>query len=283
MLDLAPHLSKALDADALAWIETAKQELNDKGLARLPVLFAQLARRTGKQPLLDTGPGQWSEHDGAAVDLGMWRTCDATAYVLAAHANVDDPTLVDLYLHGDFEERIAALRCAALLPISAATVELFGEVQRTNTVAHFEAGALDHNLAVRALAEGGEDAGFTRDDFRRLILKAAFQDLPLGRMQGALDEVDETLSSMLQDFATEREAAGRPVWVDTWRVLGRAPCAGAQARILGGLEHGSDPVRLAAAEALRDLNVPELGAHAASRLEREPVQAVKDVLASIPS
>ncbi len=280
MLDFGPYLSKALDADALAWVDTARQQLDEKGAAHLPVLFAQLARRTGKQPLLDTGPGQWTEADAARVDLGMWRTCDAAGFVLVQHAH-DDATLVDLYLHGDFEERIAALRCLALLPVTGATVELFGEVQRTNTVAHFEAGALDHDLAVRALAHGGEQAGFTRDDFRRLILKAAFLDLPLGRMHGALDQVDETLAFMLQDFATEREAAGRQVWVDTWRVLGRAPCPGAHARILGGLEHGSDPVRLAAAEALRDLKTPELASYAESRLAREPVQAVKDVLAAI--
>ena len=281
MFDFSPYLSKALDAEALAWIETAKAQLDEKGQGHLAVLFAQLARRTGKQPLLETGPGQFVDHDAAQVDLGMWRTCDAVGYVLVQHAGADDDTLVDLYLHGDFEERIAALRALALLPVTRATVELFGEVQRTNTVAHFEAGALDHNLAVRAMAEGGEDAGFTRDDFHRLILKAAFLDLPLGRMQGAFDEVDAPLAVMLQDFATEREAAGRPVWVDTWRVLGRAPCEGAQARILGGLEHGSDPVRLAAAEALRDLNAPELSTYAASRLPREPVQAVKDILASI--
>ena len=281
MFDFTPYLSKALDADALAWIETAKAQLDEKGQGHLPVLFAQLARRTGKQPLLDTGPDQWVEAGAAHVDLGMWRTCDAVGYVLVEHAKADDDTLVDLYLHGDFEERIAALRCLAFLPVTGATIQLLGEVQRTNTVAQFEAGALDHNLAVRALAEGDEQTGFTRDDFRRLILKAAFIELPLGRMQGALDEVDETLSVMLQDFATEREAAGRQVWVDTWRVLGRAPCPGAQARVLGGLEHGSDPVRFAAAEALRDLKAPELNAYAESRLAREPVQGVKDILASI--
>ena len=53
------------------------------------MLFAQLARRTGKAPLLDTGPGHVLEHGSARVDLGMWRVCDAVGYVLA----VEEPLL----------------------------------------------------------------------------------------------------------------------------------------------------------------------------------------------
>ena len=189
--------------------------------------------------------------------------------------------LVDIYLHGDIEERTILLRGLAFLPVTAATVRLFGEIQRTNTVVHFEAGALDSNLAVRALRAGGEEAGFTRDDFHRLVLKGAFLDLPAWRMLGAFEEADETLSTMLRGFATEREAAGRAGWVDTDRFLGRAPVPGTVARLLGGIEHGDDSTRLAAAEGLLSLARRDLAPYARERLDREPREAVRGVLARV--
>jgi hypothetical protein len=83
---------------------------------------------------------------------------------------------------------------------------------------------------------------------------------------------------MLQDLATEREAAGRAVWRDTARLIGRAPCPGTTARLVGGLEHGDDGVRLAAAEGLLAMRRGELAAFAAERLPREPREAIRAVL-----
>ena len=150
-------------------------------------------------------------------------------------------------------------------------------MQRTNTGAHVEAGALDSNLATRAL-----DAGLLpREDFHRLVLKLAFSDLPVWRLFGALDHADAELSGMLQDYATEREAAGRGVWLDTYRFLGRAPTEGSVARLIGGLEHGDDALRRAAAEGALALGHKDLVPYAAARLPREPREAVRAVLQRI--
>ena len=109
MFDLDTPLQHALDDAGRAWLTEAKVDLSERGVERLPVRFAQLARKTGKLPLLDTGPGSPATHGAAQVDLGMWRTCDAAGYALIHHVAADDAALVDLFLHGDFEERIAAL------------------------------------------------------------------------------------------------------------------------------------------------------------------------------
>ena len=123
------------------------------------------------------------------------------------------------------------------------------------------------------------------DTGNRLLLKFAFVDMPLQRAFGAESHASEQLSTMLQDLATEREAAGRAVWSDTWRMLGRAPCPGALARLIGGLEHGDDGVRQAAAEGL--LLLPERGAgiagFAKERLPREPRPAVRALLEQLSS
>src|SRR5262245_14193523 len=166
----------------------------------IPVLWASLARRAGRAPL--SGRAQVGD---AVADLSAWRRCDAVGAALLFKAEpLPKGFVLDLYLRGDLEEKTAAARSIVLLPVSEDASKLLDELQRSNVVAHFEAGVLDGNLLVRAL-----DAGLlSRDRFDRLVLKAAFLDLPLDRMTGVIDRPGPNLSRMLQDLATEREAAG---------------------------------------------------------------------------
>ena len=111
------------------------------------------------------------------------------------------------------------LKSLAVLPITDATLRLLEEVQRTNTTSHFEAAVCDSNLAVRAL----QHPGFGQADFNRLMLKVAFLDIPLDRVFEAEQRANPELSRMLRGLATERQAAGRPVWGDTERLIALAP------------------------------------------------------------
>ena len=276
-VDVEALLAPVLDDASRSWLADARHALAERGKAHLPVLWAQLARRIGRARL-DAG----RVHDGdVEADLDAWRACDAAGLLLMQDAEPDDDVVLDLYLHGDLEERAITLRCLAFRPVTDATVRLFGEMQRTNTVLHYEAGALDSNLAVRALHTDGEAAGFTREDFQRAVLKLAFLDLGLWRMFGALEESTPELAATLQSYATEREAANRTVWKDTYRIIGHAPVPGTTARLLGGIEHGDDETRLAAAEGLLALGRPELAPFAQERLEREPRAAIRAVLTQL--
>ena len=245
--------------------------------SRLPVLFPGLPRRFGKAPV---GGGR-REFGDAIVDLDAFRTCDLAAAYLSASIEATSGELVDIYLHGDIEERAMLLRSLSFLPLNDATQRLLIEVLRTNVMLHLEAAMCDQNVLARAFAAGTVD----RDTGNRLLLKFAFVDMPLARAFDAETFASAELSTMLQDLATEREAAGRAVWCDTWRMLGRAPCPGALARLIGGLEHGDDRVRQAAAEGL--LLLPERGpgiSHfARERLGREPRQAIQDLLRQLTS
>lgn len=280
MFDFAAPLRSLLDPRAAAWLDEARQRAEGRP-AELPVLFPQLARQLGRRALASRP--ELVEQDGALFDLCAWRSCDAGAAQLVAASAVGPELLVDLYRHGDMEERISVLRCVQLRPIDAASLVLLGEVQRTNTALHFEAGALDSDFVVRALRHGGEDSGFTRADFANLVLKCAFLDLPAARLLGAFDEARPELSAMLQDFATEREAAGRKVWVDSYRFLGRAPCPGAMARLAGALEHGSDAVRRSAALGAVEGGRTELAPFAAERAPREPLADIRALLERLTS
>jgi hypothetical protein len=273
MIDLLTPLQGILDGSARSFLEGARGEIRARGPDRLAVLLPQLSRRLGRKPL-DAKRVRERDLD---VDLAVWRACDAAGALLLADADAPDDVVVDLYLHGDMEERTIVLRSLALRPVGPGTIRLLGEVQRTNTAVHVEAGALDSNLVVRAL-DG--PAAFDADDFRRMVLKLAFMDLPAWRLFGALDHADTELSRMLIGYATEREAAGRSVWVDTYRFIGRAPAEGAVARLLGGIEHGSDPVRRAAAEGLGALGRQDLVPYLRERLVREPHPAVTRAIES---
>lgn len=243
--------------------------------SRLAVLFPGLPRRFGRDAV-GGGRRTLQGEGGATIDLDAFRTCDLVAAALLRDTGASADEMVDLFAHGDIEERTMLLRALNFLPLGPATAALLGEVLRTNVVLHMEAALCDGDLLARAAAAHTIDA----DTGNRLLLKFAFLDLPLARALSAERLASAELSTMLQDLATEREAAGRAVWRDTWRMLGRAPCPGALARLIGGLEHGDDGVRLAAVEGL--LALPERGAgiaqFAGERAPREPRPNIRQLL-----
>jgi len=260
---------RSLLGDAAATADALLAEVR-ADRSRLPVVFPGLPRRLGREPVR----GGRRTLGGALVDLDAFRRCDvAAAWLLGALGAAGDE-VTGLYAHGDIDERAMALRSLHFLPVGQATVALFGEVQRTNVVLHLEAAVCDGDLFVRTLGQ----PGFDQPTANRLLLKLAFLDLPLARVFGAERTANGELSRMLRDLATEREAAGRSVWRDTNRLLGRAPCPGAIARLIGGLEHGDDGVRLAAAEGLLALGRNDLAPFAKERLNREPRADVQALL-----
>lgn len=252
--DLTGHVEALLADTAGTWWSQALARARDEGPEALPELFPALRRRIGTTGLC---AGMFRE-DPYLVDLDAWRVCDAAGHVLLEATGSHDGPATDLFLRGDLEERTIVLKAMTLRPISPDTIALLGEVQRTNTVRHVEAGVLDANLAVRALEAGGPMTGFSQDDLHRLVLKLAFLDLPVARAYGVLDHATPDLSQMLEDFAQEREAAGRPVWADTWRFLGRAPIATSRGRLAAGLRHARPEVRAAARDGVQALGDADL-------------------------
>lgn len=267
-----PEFRAGLSNDGRAWLADAEAQVAADVRKNLPVLFPQLPRRLGRSPFAQ---GVRDIGD-ARIDFGVWRCCDGGALVLLGQSPsaVDEEQILDLYYHGDMEEKAMVFRTMSCMPISDATVTLLGEAQRTNTGNHFEAAVCDSDMLVRAVGQ----SGFSQDDFNRMLLKLAFVDLPLERVLGAESKANSELSRMLQDLATEREAAGRRVWRDTNYLIACAPTEGTIARIAGGLEHGDDAHRLSAARGLTKLNDPRLADLASERLDREPVAAIREAL-----
>ena len=269
MIDLKQPLAARLDAAAKDFLAGASAEVAKDGKA-LAGYFPQLPRRVGRSPL-GSGRLQAAEIE---LDLAAWRSCDAAALQLLHAARATDQQLVTLFEHGDSEERTLVLRCLQALPVTTATVRLLAEAQRTNVQTLFEAATCDGNLLARACGQLDYDL----TTFNKTLLKLAFLNLPLARAFGAQRHANPELSRMLQDLATEREAAGRAVWADTNRLIARAPTAGTRARLVGGLEHGDDGQRLAAAEGIGLLNQRDFDPFVRERLAREPRAAIRAAL-----
>ncbi|MSR73976.1 MAG: hypothetical protein EXS14_00675 [Planctomycetes bacterium] len=178
--------------------------------AALEVRFPGLPRRVGRQPL-DQGILRLSH---GIMQRGVWRVCDAVALCVLQTAGGAERALA-LYEHADRDERLMATRALLHLATADALRTFLGMLQTTNDQALFEAAFLD-----------GEHTAHLLDDaaWNRFLLKAAFIGLPLARIPHWEQRATCTLSRMLLDLQAEREAAGRPVWPDTQRVVACAPC-----------------------------------------------------------
>jgi hypothetical protein len=273
VIDFAPSLEPLLAPAARDWLAEAVPQATRGGEAALGSLLAQAPRRIGRAPL---GGGRRCFGD-VELDLDAWRACDAAADLLLRGARAKDDAIAGLFAHGDPEERTMLLRHVAARAPSPLVATLIGEAQRTNVTAVFAAAVCDSNVVARARAAGA----LAQEDVHRVVLKLAFNDLPAARCLGLEAWVTPELTRMLQDFATEREAAGRAVWADTNRLIALAPGPGTLARLIGGLEHGDDRQRLAAAAGLLRLNRPELRPFAAERLPRERHPQIRELLARI--
>lgn len=271
MFDPQTFLDAAWTESSRAWFDKARERIDARGADALPVLFPALARTFGRGPLTSDPALMRLDDDGLRVDLSVWRLCDGAGLALIHATSPSDEMLVDLYLHGDHEEKTIVLRALGVLPITPATTQLLGEVQRTNNVTHFESAVCESNLAARACGRHG----FELDDFNRLLLKVAFLDLRLSRVFDALRHANEELSIMVEGLATEREAAGRHVWFDTNRVIACAPSPASRDRLRAGLSHELVEHRLASAEALSTLRDAELLDAGRARLDTEPDDAVR--------
>lgn len=282
MKTLESFLLGAVDPRGREWFLAARQEVEAGGAKALLERFPALARRVGRAA---AGQGMHRRDmprgPAACADLRVWRAADMAGLLLLEQAAPPDDVLLDLYRHGDLEERTILLRALVLLPLGGATVHLLNEVQRTNVESHFQAAVLDGNLPRRAL----EHQDFGRPGVHRLVLKAAFLGHPVERLLEIEECASQELSRMLQDLASEREAAGRAVWAGTNWLIACAPTHGTVARLLGGLEHGDDRQRLAAARGLLRLvreargGRRELLGYLAERREREPRPAIRTLLA----
>ncbi|WP_062206621.1 EboA domain-containing protein [Streptomyces sp. NBRC 109706] len=186
---LADHLAPPADA----WLTGA---LDPAARPGWEAAFAVAARRVGRGPLPGTG----------------LPAADAARILLLAAAAPDAATVNRLYQQGDAAERRAVLLALPELPVGADAVPLVEDALRAN----------DNRLIAAAVGPYAA-AHLEAHQWRHAVLKCVFTGVPLTAVAGLADRADAELARMLDDFAAERRAAGRPVPDDVARALALAP------------------------------------------------------------
>jgi hypothetical protein len=190
-------------AAARAWLDEQLAAAGDP--ARFAPAFAAAGRRLGRTPI--------GEDDAAAITAAGLRwpvtgvdECGRAALVLAAIAALPGDRHVgfvrDLVRRGEIRERQAVLRVLAALPEPARFVDVAVDACRSNVETVFAAIACDNDYPARHFAARA---------FDQMVLKALFVGAPVARIAGLAARTTPELVRMVDAYASERRAAGRPV------------------------------------------------------------------------
>jgi hypothetical protein len=190
-------------AAARAWLDEQLAAAGDP--ARFAPAFAAAGRRLGRAPIGDD--------DAAAITAAGLRwpvtgvdECGRAALVLAAIAALPGDRHVgfvrDLVRRGEVRERQAVLRVLAALPEPARFVDVAVDACRSNVETVFAAIACDNDYPARH---------FAAPAFDQMVLKALFIGAPVARIAGLAARTTPELVRMVEAYASERRAAGRPV------------------------------------------------------------------------
>jgi len=195
--------------DARVWLDATLDGLRsplDHGA--FGVAYASAGRRLGEAPVAAlaaeraalAATGLTAPAGRPAADVGRMALLVAAVGLVPAG---EQAAFVDrAYRRGAGRERHAVLAALPALPAAERFVATAVEACRTNVQSEFEAIACDNPYPARHFAE---------PQFNQLVLKALFIGVPLGRVVGLEVRVGPELRRMVEAFACERRAAGRPV------------------------------------------------------------------------
>lgn len=194
---LRASLDARLSTEGQRWLTAALERIGAEPSA-IGTLFPAAGRRCGRARVT---PG-WTVDDAARASL-------LAALPLRAAELANE--VAALYRYGDAAEKRGVLRGLEFLDtpggIGSEGLALVDDALRTN----------DTRLVAAALGPYGArhlDAAA----YRQGVLKCVFYGIPLSDIDGLPRRADAELARMLADYAREREAAGRAVPADVWRV-----------------------------------------------------------------
>ena len=150
-------------------------------------------------------------------------------------------TVSECYRQGDSREQQSWLRGLNLLPDRGRFLDAAVDACRTNIVPLLEAIACENPYPA---------AHFPELNFNQMVLKSLFNAIRMERILGLESRFNPELSRMADDYASEREAAGRDVPPDIWWVVAPRIIPQRIGRIYPYLQQGNSRHRYWAARAL---------------------------------
>lgn len=191
---LRDHLDAHLDPPARAWLQGALAEAADHPGGHGPISAWELR-------LAEAGRRCGSRH------------ADAVRVLILHTARADLAAVTRVYRQGTAAERRAVLLALPHLVPGPDALPLVEDALRTNDTRLLAAAVGPY--AARHLDAHG---------WRQAVLKCLFTGVPVEAVAGLAERArgDAELARMLDDFAAERTAAGRPVPSGLYRVLALA-------------------------------------------------------------
>ncbi|MHC4831888.1 MAG: EboA domain-containing protein [Planctomycetota bacterium] len=197
-------------------------------------------------------PRKWTLAQAARTRLILAYSLHGTGPLVTA--------LDQLFATADLGEQVTLYQMLPLLPDPEAQRLRAAEGLRTNIKEVFEAVAHKNPYPAQHLAEA---------PFNQMVLKALFIGVTLWPIQGLEARANPRLAAMLIDYAHERQAAGRSVWPELWRLVGPHADDAALEDLGRVLKSGASFERHAAARALRSCPRPGAAALLAEHKDLE--------------
>ena len=216
MASLETILTSRLSEEAASWFRQALHKVRAKGEATdaFLIMWSGAGRRLGQAALgaptddearLTFFPDGWGADELGRMLLLQGALASRLPEAHAALVN-------ELFTTGDLRERQAVLRALPHLPAPERFLAVGVEAVRNNAVSVIEAIACDNAFPARH---------FPEEAFNQMVLKCLFCEVPLARVVDLSRRVTPELRRMVNAYATERRAAGRPVPADAALVLGQ--------------------------------------------------------------
>jgi hypothetical protein len=207
IMELTDAIARVAPPEGVEWL--TNQLVFDR--TRFHGAFSAAGRKLGKATVVAPRLRiPWPNASGADE-------CGRAALVLAATASLESHEHVDLVRdlirRGEVRERQAVLRVLAALPFPERFVDVAVDACRTNVQSVFEAIACDNAYPAKY---------FPAPALNQLVLKALFVGAPVARIVGLEPRITGELVRMVEAYASERRAAGRPVPEDA-KLIRRPP------------------------------------------------------------
>jgi len=206
----------ALSGPARAWLEALLEAPSAPSSIPFRTAFAAVPRRLGpdarERPAPPADLALLARPVHTAADWARAALLLASLARLSPDAQPGEVLL--LFESGELGEQQSVLRTLGFLPEPARFVETGLLGARTNAQRVFEAIAVHNAYPAAHFPERG---------FNQLVMKAIFMGVPVAGIEGLAGRQGPELSRMLEAYASERRAAGRPVPEDVEHTLrGRA-------------------------------------------------------------
>ena len=210
-------LADRLAADAAAWLRGKVDAVAGGDDRTLALSFGLAPRKTGKADL-DPSADDLAAADDAVPgwDPSAWSVDQAARVrlLLAVPEGNRVAAFGRLLSAAEVGERVALFLALPLLPADDNLVDLAVDGLRTNVKGVFAA-IVHRNPFPRE--------HFSEPQWNQMVLKALFVGLPLAPVVGLHERMNDELRTMLNDYASERRAAGRAVPAELNELLKAPP------------------------------------------------------------